>query len=332
MNITILILLFLTYSVALDTHIYKFDSHSHFRLGWDKPKTIPASFEWHRERNFDTFAFTEHTSWLTDPRPFDEVFIPYDQLDLEHKMMPVIPGIEWSSRSLHATIYFRPSTYDTVRMRIKNEFYNEFFDVGTCRDLDAYKQIANVTHQLGGLIALAHYSLTVLNNAMLGDDGCKVYTLEEVYDYCDFDLLEVANTIFDLKAYDFAKTYKIAMLAGTDIHNFNDKYKRQEPVVFTYVDAQNFTAEAIFNALVVGNTSVKFDHSAIFNTLHNIFYAGIAALGLLVAGVMYKCKDWIIIIVEKCKKCKIPEKCKKSRTPKIIEGVDMCETKIEKQK
>lgn len=265
----------------------KVDTHSHVRIEWDQPITINASIEWHKLHGFDAVAFTEHSPWLNDPRPFDDLWLPLERIEIDPDM-PVIPGIEWTLRSLHVAVLFRPSTYEAARVQIRDNVtvHDIMYDYGICRDLTLYCQMADVTHDLGGILGVAHYSLTVLNNFQKGSDGCHVDSLEDIYSQCHFDFVEVGNTIMDPIAYYFAKDNNYPMVAGTDVHDFDDEWDRQAPVAYTIVNATSKTPEAIFDAIQKGNVYVDYNFESISNSTRNILViifitigAGFAAAG-----------------------------------------------------
>lgn len=273
----------LLFVAALASVTVQLDAHSHYRTGWDAPITVKESIAWHKDHGYTAAAFTEHSPWMTDPRPVDEIFLPYDTMNID-PTLPVLPGIEWTARSLHVVVLFEPATYNDFRISKLTDdptFKRVFWSFPICSNITEYCELAQKTHEIGGLLGVAHYSITVAENA-LNKDGCPVEKLDALYDQCHFDFVEVGNTVMDPVAFEFAKKRHLPMTAGSDVHDFQEKWDRQAPVAYTFVDLPDGTTEItpqdIFLAIKANSTRVPFGAKEVGKSARNVLVIIIASV------------------------------------------------------
>lgn len=228
------------------------DMHSHGEHS-DIPGTLDDSIAWHKKRGFDAMAITNH-DYLTPPNRIQE-------LEDKHEYS-ILPGIEWSSYDTHLLGFFDPETYEQVYTDIMNDTvgkYNLISNSGRCISTEYRLQFINLMHSYGGYVSVAHPTLTLLERisniksySTLPCDIPGLLSLKQL----SIDAVEVANTIPDVMADDFASYYSLPKTAGTDLH----KIEEGMVVAKTIVDigSSPVSSKSIFYGIRTGNITIEY--------------------------------------------------------------------------
>ena len=274
---------------------FKFDGHLHCSCPPEAPTTVPYMIEFHKDRHMTAMAITNHEpgSIYADIEAANHSFVSPNEFYLDPEF-PVLPGLEWSSRSLHVLIYWDPRNYNDVRnLILYNDTYkNIFWDSGICRENQVYSNLSSIVHDLGGILGVAHYEGTVASNIADRDAGCVVPTLEFLYQEANFDFISVFNGLmmtYDFTAKSYANNYGIPKITGSDWHTGEETYV----MVPTTIYADNATNVDIWQAIKDGKTDVIFDMDDVTTSL------GGGIIAAIISGVI-SVFFFIVISIRKC--------------------------------
>lgn len=292
-RLTCAFLIFTLLTLSDANVVFKFDGHTHCNVTPEAEVTPTQTIEWHKNLGLTSMAITNHApAYLTRPLGEVEQIFVSDAVLQTDPSFPIIPGLEWSTMGSHLLIYWPPENYSFIRPLLLDDPKYELFHMNAgCHPFEDVTKIAALVHELGGLVGVAHFSLTVVENTVK-DAGCRVPDLDEYFGAGKFDFIEVFNGVAftpDMVAYNYAAEHGITMISGTDIHTLKEEYA----MIPTTIYATDFTAQAIFDAIKRGDTDVQFD---IDEAKTSLSYTSIA---MIIAGGIFI----LIVVVWICVAC-----------------------------
>jgi len=209
-----------------------FDVHSH-TLYSDGSLTPEQNIQWHIANGYNAMALTDHNT-LSGGLEAQKI-----AREKYSDKIKVLVGMEWTSCRLHLNLIGINETIPGSAIPTDEEI----------------QSVINKTHELGGIVVVNHipwswYSLS------------DTPSIDQLYEW-GADYIGVINdNTFDYQGYVFSMDHGMGVVSSSDMHRPN-----YGTFGWTAMIPENFSEEAIFQALKEKNTSL------IYNAIESPYYA-----------------------------------------------------------